>query len=96
MTKYSLLLGAILKYTDDPEERLCLEEMVLGESHKKNNPLAFFRPELKERRTFLFSHPFEILLFSTLKELYLYCIDLEFNSLCSCLNSIDYQRGEIR
>ncbi|XP_035705213.1 pleckstrin homology domain-containing family G member 5 isoform X4 [Folsomia candida] len=28
MTKYSLLLGAILKYTDDPGERLCLEEMI--------------------------------------------------------------------
>jgi pleckstrin domain-containing family G protein 5 len=28
MTKYSLLLGAILKYTDDQAERHCLEEMI--------------------------------------------------------------------
>lgn len=28
MTKYSLLLKAILKHTDDFEQRKCLEEMV--------------------------------------------------------------------
>ncbi|ODM90880.1 Pleckstrin y domain-containing family G member 5 [Orchesella cincta] len=30
LTKYSLLLKAILKYTDDTEDRQCLEEMILS------------------------------------------------------------------